>query len=241
MSVEVSSRPYTVEGCEFDGFLADGSGGRQVPGILVVHEGRGFTQHPRDRAVMLAELGYVAYAPDFLGEPATSLDHAFSLMQPFEGDRRRFHEYGTATLDVLRVHPNVDTSRLGAIGFCWGGFAVLELACVEPLRCVIGFHPGLSLGPVSAPGDISASILICVGDRDPYVPMSDITAFIDTMHDARADCQVLLLSGAPHSFTNPEPYAYEIGTPNVGYDEQADRRSWNAMRNLLQERLPLPG
>jgi dienelactone hydrolase len=82
-------------------------------------------------------------------------------------------------------------------------------------------------------------LLICVGDRDPYVPMSDITAFLDLMQGPAVDCQVLLLAGAPHSFTNPEPYAYETGTLGVGYDELADRRSWAAMRNLLSERLPI--
>jgi dienelactone hydrolase len=228
---------YTVHGRSFAGFLADGSQGRKAPGVLVVHEGRGFTQHPKDRAMMLAELGYVAYAPDYLGEPATSLEHAFELMRPFADNRRLFHAHGKAALAVLCACPNVDRERLAAIGFCWGGYAVLELACVTDLRCVVGFHPGLSLGPLTDPAALSAKVLVCVGDRDPHVPMSDVSAFVEQMHDNGIDGQVLLLVGAPHSFTNPEPYAYEIDTANVGYDATADRRSWTAMRNLLDESL----
>jgi dienelactone hydrolase len=235
MPIETKALTYEVDGRQFDGFLADGSGGSKAPGILVVHEGRGFARHPQDRAMMLAELGFVAFAPDYLGEPATSLDHAFELMQPFADDRQLFHRHGEAALDVLRACPHVDPTQLGAIGFCWGGFAVLELACAADLRCVVGFHPGLSLGPVSNPSAIGAKVLICVGDRDPYVPMGDITAFIDSMHEASVDTQVQLLVGAPHSFTNPEPYAYETGSANVGYDAVADRRSWAAMRTLFDE------
>jgi dienelactone hydrolase len=187
---------------------------------------------------MLAELGYVAYAPDYFGEQARSLDHAYALMRPFADDRGLFHRHGLAALDVLSAEGGADRSRLGAIGFCWGGFAALELACKADLRCVVGFHPGLSLGPLSAASDVRASVLVCVGDRDPYVPMPDIVRFLDEMHDAAVDCQVHIHSGAPHSFTNPEEYAYETGEAHVGYDARPDGRSWLAMRQLLAEKLP---
>jgi dienelactone hydrolase len=237
MAVVTREISFEVQGRPVRGFLADGSGGRSSPGVLVVHEGRGFTQHPRDRAVMLADLGYVAFAPDYFGVPATSLEHAFELMRPFAEDRGLFTLYGQAALEVLRSQPGCDPGRLAAIGFCWGGYAVLELACAADLRCVVGFHPGLSLGPVSEPSGIGAKILICVGDEDPYVPMSDVGAFVGEMRRARVDTQVLLLVGAPHSFTNPEPYAYDTGTDGVGYDPVADRRSWTAMRALFAEAL----
>jgi len=228
---------FEADGTTYSGYLADGSNGGMVPGVLVIHEGRGFTQHPRDRADMLAELGYVALAPDYFGEAATSLDHAFALMEPYARRRALFAIVGNAALDVLSAHPHVDGKRLGAIGFCWGGFAALELACSGQLRAVVGFHPGLSLGPLGNAAGIRASVLICVGDRDPYVPASDIAAFMDEMRNAGVDCQVNLLMGAPHSFSNPEPYAYEIGTGNVGYDAVADRRAWAAMRRHLEEAL----
>jgi dienelactone hydrolase len=235
MTVKAGPYSYTARGRSFDGYLADGSNGKKVPGILVAHEGRGFTQHPKDRALLLAALGYVAFAPDYLGGSATSLEHAYQLMEPFTKRPDLFQEHGLAALRVLQTHENVDAERLGAIGFCWGGFAVLELACIASLRSVVGFHPGLSLGPVSCASNLSGSVLICVGDEDPYVPISDLLEFIAQMRKASVDLQVLLLSGAPHSFTNPEPYAYATGTPNVGYNVVADRRSWVAMRNHLRE------
>jgi len=237
MTLRCGVHSYSVDDVTFEGFLADGSNGAPAPGILVVHEGRGYTQHPRDRAMMLAEQGYVAFAPDYLGGAADNLDNAFAMMERFNRERDLFRRHGSAALDVLRAQPGVDPQRLAAIGFCWGGYAVIELACHEPLSCVVGFHPGLSLGPFTNPSAITGSVLVCVGNRDPYVPMADIQGLIDTMDDAGVDCQVLLLAGAPHSFSNPEPYAYETGQPNVGYDERADRRSWKAMLSLFAERL----
>lgn len=237
MGIECQYIDYEVRGRRFVGFLADGSDGRQTAGVLVAHEGRGFTQHPKDRAVMLAELGYVAFAPDYFGQPAQSLEHAFELMRVYTASRELYAEHGRAALDTLRAHPNVDGSRLAAIGFCWGGFAVLELACSENLRCVVGFHPGLSLCPLSNASTLSAKVLICVGDQDPHVPAKDREAFIAEMNAAGVDCQVLLLLRAPHSFTNPEPYPYPIDTRGVGYDALADRRSWAAMKALFAEAL----
>jgi dienelactone hydrolase len=239
MPVVTSEIGYEVRGRKFTGFLADGSAGRKAAGVLVAHEGRGFTPHARDRAVMLAELGYVAFAADYFGAaPATSLAHAGELMRPYTEDARLFTEHGRAALDILRAQPNADAGRLAAIGFCWGAYAVLELACSENLRCVVGFHPGISLGPLSNAAGITAKILISVGDQDPFVPAEEIKRFIDEMNAAAVDCQVQLLLRAPHSFTNPEPYVYPTGaTGGVGYDAVADRRSWAAMRALFAEAL----
>lgn len=227
---------YDVGGRRFLGYLADGSGGRQVPGVLVAHEGRGFTQHPKYRADMLARLGYVAFAPDYFGEVAHSLAHAHELMGAYTAAPELYASHGRAGLDVLRAQAGVDPTRLAAIGFCWGGYAALELACAEDLRCVVGFHPGLSLGPLSNAAAITAKVLICIGDQDPYVPAADRERFMAEMNAAGVDCQVLLLLGAPHSFTNPEPYAY-AGVAGVGYDPAADRRAWTAMRALFAEAL----
>lgn len=237
MSVTTAEVRYEVGGQPVSGFLADGSAGGRVPGILVAHEGRGFTQHSRDRAVMLAELGYVAFAPDYLGDCGVTLEHSYELMKPFADDKRLYSVHGQAALAFLRAQPGVDVSRLAAIGFCWGGFAVLELACFADLRCVVGFHPGLSLGPLSHPERIRAKVLISVGDEDPYVPMSDVTDFLKVARTSKIDAQVQILVGAPHSFTNPEPYAYETGVAGVGYEPAADRRSWQAMRALFAEAL----
>ena len=186
---------------------------------------------------MLAQLGCVALAADYFGEPTVSLEHAFQLMGAYTADPSLYAAHGKAALEVLRKYPHVDEQRLAAIGFCWGGFAALELACFEPLRCVVGFHPGLSLGPLSNPGKISAKLLICVGDQDPHVPAKDLQAFIEQMNVAKLDCQVLLLVGVSHGFTNPEPYHYPLDATGIAYDADADRRSWSAMRTLFAEAL----
>lgn len=237
MTVSLQHITYEVDGRTFEAVLADGSGGMPAPGILVAHEGRGFTQHPRDRALMLAELGYVAIAPDYFGEPTQSLEHAFKLMNRFIERPELYTRHGRAALDLLRAHPNVDADRLAAIGFCWGGYAVLELACTENLRCAVGFHPGLSLGSLSNPKGIGAQVLICVGDQDPHVPVPAREAFIAEMNAAEVDCQVLLILRAPHSFTNPEPYHYELDQTGIGYDAKADRHAWSTMKALFADAL----
>ena len=234
MTVRISDVPYEVDSRPLPGFLADGSGGRHVPGILVVHEGRGFSQQTRDRASMVAELGYVAYAPDFFGEFPDSVSHAFTFIDPFIAAPERYARYGNAALDVLRAHPAVDAERLGAIGFCWGAYLALKLACATRLRCVVGFHPGVSLGPLGNPEDMSAKVLICVGDRDPHVPRQDYERFVEEMTAAGVDHQMLLLGGAQHCFTYPGVEQLASG-PGMRYDPVADRRSWNAMRGLFDE------
>jgi dienelactone hydrolase len=239
MSVELRDVTYEFEGRRLKGVLADGSNGRRVPGILVAHEGRGFTQHPRDRARMLAELGYVAYAPDYFGERIHSVDHAFTFMNRFIAAPRQYAGQGRAALRVLQDHPGVDSRRLAAIGFCWGAYAALKLACEEPLRCVVGFHPGVSLGPLGNTSELSAKVLICVGDQDPHVPKKDYERFLAEMAAAHVDCQMLLLVGVQHSFTNPEADAI-TDAEGLRYDAVADRRAWMAMRALFAEALDPP-
>jgi dienelactone hydrolase len=236
MNLRVSDVPYEVDGRRLTGFLADGSAGRPVPGILVAHEGRGFSQQTKDRICMLAELGYVAYGPDFFGEFPSSVAHAMSFIEPFSTAPQRYAQYGSAALDVLRTHPAVDADRLGAIGFCWGAYMALKLACVAPLRCVVGFHPGVSLGPLGNPQQMKAKVLICVGDRDPHVPKKDYDRFVEEMTLAGIDHQMLLLGGAQHCFTYPGIEKLASG-PGMRYDPVADRRSWNAMRALFDEAL----
>jgi len=236
MTISVSDVPYEVDGRRLRGFLADGSHGGRCPGILLAHEGRGFTQQTRDRTRMLAELGYVAYAPDFFGEYPASARHAMTFIDPFIATPALYAHYGNAALDVLRAHPAVDAERLGAIGFCWGAYMALKLACSTKLRCVVGFHPGVSLGPLGNPEDISAKVLICVGDRDPHVPKKDYDRYLEEMTAAGVDHQMLLFGGVQHCFTHPG--ADQISdAPGMRYDARADRRSWNAMRALFDEAL----
>src|SRR3954470_696639 len=119
---------YATNGRAYRGFIADGSGGKPAPGVLVAHEGGGLTGHAQERAERLAGLGYVAFALDLFGDQAPSLENKMALVKSLRADRAELRARVGAAFDLLRGHPNVDGERLGAIGFCFGGTAVIELA-----------------------------------------------------------------------------------------------------------------
>jgi dienelactone hydrolase len=231
---------YDVNGKTFTGFLADGSKGGKAPGVLVAHEGPGLTQHPKDRAAMLAELGYVAFAMDAYGEaPPDDLERARSLLRALMQDPDELRARATGALGVLQRHPHVDAARLAAIGFCFGGTTVLELAKTgADLACVVGFHSGLVPARAAEPGQVKAKVLVVIGAADPIVTAEHRTAFVAEMNAAGADWEMLLLGGVGHSFTNPDIDAY--GFEGFRYDAVGDRRSWAAMRRLFDETLGPP-
>ena len=185
----LQSVSYQIGDKRFTGFVADGSGGRKSPGILVAHEGGGFlTEHPRERAEMLARLGFVAFALDLFGDPRPSLDEAKAIVQELRSDLPMLRARVGAALDLLRRHPNVDPARIGAIGFCFGGTAVLELVRGgADVACTVGFHAGLT---TSAPQDahsIRGKVLVCQGNADPVITAKQRDAFAAEMTDAGVD------------------------------------------------------
>ncbi len=232
--MDLQAIDYEVGGKTFTGYLADGSGGRRVPGILVAHEGPGLTAHPKERARMLAELGYVAFALDLYGEKDPTIDRAKTLVRGLRADLATLRARAAAAHDLLRAHPRVDRGRTAAIGFCFGGTAVLELArSGADLAGVVGFHAGLD---TTAPGDaraIRGKVLVCLGADDPIVDAEQRRAFVAEMTAARVDWQMHLYGGVGHSFTNRESDAWKF--PGFAYDRQADRRSWQAMRDFLDD------
>jgi len=232
--MDLEAISYQHDGRTFTGALADGSGGRRVAGILVAHEGPGLTDHTRDRARALAELGYVALAMDTYGEPDPPLERAKELVRSLRADLPTLRARGRAALECLRAHPRVDPAKLAAVGYCFGGTTVLELArSGAELACVVGFHAGLD---TTAPQDaraIRGKVLVCQGAADPVIGAEQRAAFAAEMSAAGVDWQMLLLGGVGHSFTNPAIDAF--GFPGFAYDAAADRRSWRAMRELLDE------
>ena len=234
MSVSSRDIEYRVGGKKYLGYLADGSDGERTAGVLVAHEGGGMTGHPKERARMLAELGYVAFAMDTFGHPITSREQAMATIGELSGNLAELRLRARTALDLLKTQPNVDPKRSAAIGFCFGGTTVLELArSGADVGCVVGFHSGLA---TSAPQDaqhIKGKVLVCLGADDPIIPIAQRDAFVDEMRSGGVDWQMLVYGGVGHSFTNREVDAMNL--PGFKYDATADRRSWLAMRTLFDE------
>ena len=220
------------------GFLAHEEGApARRPGVLVVHEGLGLNDFAMERARMVAKLGYVALAADMFGDrrQAKDLDEARALIGALRTEPAKVRKRAAAALDVLSSLPQVDAARLGAIGFCFGGTSVLELARGgADLRCVVSFHGVLTTAAPAPAGAIKARILVCTGAEDPLVPDDQVTKFEDEMRAAKvADWQVMGFGNTLHGFTNPEADGSIMAS--ALYNESADRRSWAAMKSLFEE------
>lgn len=219
------------------GYLAwDDAAKEKRPGVIVVHEWWGHNAYARSRAEMLARLGYVAFALDMYGAGVStkSPEEAGRLAAPFRKDADFARRRARAGLDVLLAQPQVDASRVAAIGYCFGGAIALEMAREGmPLRAVVSFHGSLAtLKPADA-RTLKAKVLVCHGGDDAFVPEEDIVAFQEEMRKAKADWQFIAYGGAVHSFTNPD--AGGAGIQGVAYHKEADRRSWEHMRLFLAE------
>jgi dienelactone hydrolase len=227
---------YAANGRFYRGFLADGSGGSPAPGVLVAHEGGGLTDHAKGRVERLAGLGFVAFALDLFGDQAPTLDDKMALVRSLRADTAELRARGAAALEVLTAHSSVDRDRLAAIGFCFGGTAIVELARGgAALKALVGFHAGLTSAPAEDNRAIDGKLLLCLGAEDPVVTAEQRTSFLAEMTAAGVDWQMQLYGGVGHSFTNPEIDAWDY--PGFRYDAGADARSWRAMWHLFEESL----
>jgi dienelactone hydrolase len=220
-----------------DGWVAydDAQSGKR-PGVLVIPEWWGLTDYPKSRAADLAKLGYVAFVADMYGDGKTTQDpkEAGKLAGQFYNDRKMMRQRAMAALEQLKKQPQTDTTKVAAIGYCFGGTVALELARGgAPLKGVVSFHGGLGTPSPAAAGQIKANILICAGGADSFVPDEEVEAFKQEMRKAKANCELITYGGAHHAFTNPE--ADRHGIPNIKYDAQADHRSWSAMKAFFEE------
>jgi len=225
---------YEFGGKHFQGYLADGSGGCCAPGVLVAHEGPGVTDHIKRRTQEIATLGTIAFALDLYGVLEPSIDEAKEFVSMLRADLDELRGRTAAALSVLKAHTAVDNTRLAAVGFCFGGTAVLELArSGAEIAGVVGFHAGLdTLRPEDAK-NIRCPILTCLGADDPIITAEKRKDFADEMTAGGVDWRMHLYGGAGHSFTNRDIDAY--GFPGFAYNERADRRSWEEMRLFFAE------
>lgn len=206
------------------------------PGVLVVHEWWGNNAYSKRRAKELAGLGYIAFALDMYGKGIIAKDtkEAGALARTYRNDRRLMRERANAGLEVLRKHELTDTKRMAAIGYCFGGTAVLELArSGAPLAGFVSFHGGLDTPDPGDTENIKGKVLVLHGGDDPNVPTELMAAFQDEMRRAGVDWQVYIYGGAVHSFSNPD--SGNDKSRGVAYDEKADKRSWEAMKIFFAE------
>ena len=220
-----------------EGYLAwDSAKSVKRPGVLVVHEWTGINDHIRQRTEMLAKLGYVAFAADIYGtgvRPAAQADAA-KTAGIYKNDRALMRARARAGLEELKKQRFVDPQRLAAIGFCFGGTTVLELARDgADLNGIVSFHGGLATPTPQDARNIKGKVLALHGADDPFVKADEVAAFQDEMRKATVDWQFVSYGNAVHSFTNIA--AGNDNSKGAAYNEKADKRSWQAMKDFFAE------
>lgn len=218
-----------------EGWLAfDDSFKGPRPGVLVFPDWKGHGPYVRKRAEQLAGLGYVAFAADMYGKGVYAKDRAeaAALAGAVRKDGALMRGRAEAAYDALLAEPRVASGKTAAIGYCFGGGAVLEMARAGlPLSGVVSFHGSFDTTRPAGPGDIKARILVLHGAEDKN--MVQAPAFLDELRRSGADWQFVQYSGAVHAFTQPE--SGNDPSKGAAYDEKADRRSWRAMVDFFEE------
>lgn len=203
------------------------------PAILIAHDWSGRNEFACNKAERLAELGYVGFAIDMYGKHklGKTKEEKVALMQPLMQDRALLQQRILSALTTVKTLAQVDVNRVGAIGFCFGGLCVLDLARTgAALKCVVSFH-GLLTAPDNLTGKkIPSAILALHGYDDPMVTPDQVMAFGNEMTAAKADWQLDMYGNTLHAFTNPDANDPGFGTV---YSARADKRAWLAMKNFF--------
>jgi dienelactone hydrolase len=235
--VKTETIEYKEGDTNLEGWMAydDAVSGKR-PGVLIVHQWKGLSDYEKKRAEMLAKLGYNVFAVDIYGKGIRpkSPQEAGAQAGKFKSDRPLLRRRVQAGLDVLRKNERTDTKHMAAIGYCFGGTTVLELArSGADIAGVVSFHGGLGTPTPDDAKNIKAKVLALHGADDPNVPPAEVAAFEKEMRDAKADWQLMAYGGAVHSFTD-----WNAGNDNskgAAYNEKADKRSWEAMKQFFAE------
>lgn len=238
MSIQTRRLEYVHADTTFEGVLAwDSAVTEPRPGVAVAHTWAGRGEFEEQKARELAEQGYVGFALDVYGRGVrgTSVEENQALIRPLLADRPLLQARLGAAIEAMSGQGEVDASRLAAIGYCFGGLCVLDLARMRaPVRAVISVH-GLFTPPEQSPsGSIDASVLCLHGYDDPMVPPDSVLALASEMSAAGADWQLHAYGNTLHAFTNPAADKPDMGTL---YNAVADRRASQAIDNFLREQL----
>jgi dienelactone hydrolase len=220
-----------------EGYLAyDDAIKGKMPAVLIVHEWTGLGEYVKKRAEQIAGLGYAAFAVDIYGKGVRpdSREEAAKQAGIYRRDRQLMRRRAIAGLKEVKKFSFVDGSRIAAIGYCFGGGVVLELArSGADVKGVVSFHGNLDTPNPEDAKNIKAKVLVCHGADDPHVSMEQVTAFQNEMRNAKADWEMIIYGNAVHSFTNPD----SGNEPSMGaaYNKEADNRSWEAMKAFFKE------
>ena len=238
--IQTQEIDYSSDGTRLKGYLAwDDSVKSKRPGVLVVHEWWGHNEHARERARMLAHLGYTALAVDMYGDgkfaehPDKAGEFMNAAFKDWKGSKAKFN----AAKKLLQGHATVDPKHIASIGFCFGGAVSLRMAREgADLDAVVAFHSALPTEPPVSPGKVKAAVLVLNGSEDVWLDPKAVAAFKKEMSAAARDFQYLTLAGAKHSFTNKkaDEFSKKFKMDNLKYNKQADKRAWSAMQNLFK-------
>jgi dienelactone hydrolase len=235
--VEYQSGGVTCEGLH----VVDTAKTGKLPSVLIIHQWTGLSENEKMRARMLAELGYNVFAADVYGkgirpQPPESGKEAGK----YKTDRKLYRERMLAALEVLNTNEQTDPAKVAAIGYCFGGTGVIELArSGAVLKGVVSFHGGLD-SPTPADGkNIKGKVLVLHGADDPFVPVKDIAAFEQEMKDAKVDYKLVNYPGAVHAFT--QKAAGNDNSKGAAYNEAADKASWEEMKAFFERLFKTPG
>ncbi|MEK6682376.1 MAG: dienelactone hydrolase family protein [Nitrospirota bacterium] len=241
VNVQAEIRTEVVEYKEGDtvleGYLAydDAIKGKR-PGVLIVHEWMGINQYVKRRAEQLAKLGYIAFAADIYGKGIRpkNRDEAAAEAKKYKENRKLMQARVVAGLNILKKHTLTDISRTAAIGYCFGGTTVLELArSGADVNGIVSFHGGLDTPNINDAKNIKGKVLVLHGGDDPFVPAEQVASFQDEMRKAGVDWNMVIYGGAVHSFTNPD--SGNDNSKGAAYNEKADKRSWEDMKQFFSE------
>ena len=217
----------------FEGFLAQPEGDSN-PCVLIAHTWAGRDAFVEEKAKLLTELGYAAFAIDMYGDGkiGTSNEENAGMMQPLLDDREELAKRALASLDAVSKIDSIDASKIVIMGYCFGGLVAMDLARTgADIKGAVSFH-GFLAGPENSTNEIKAKLLALHGDSDPMVGQDQIESFRQEMTSKKVDWQLHVFGGAMHSFTNPEANDPDFGAV---YSKNADERSWKIFTDLLKE------
>jgi dienelactone hydrolase len=237
-AIKTETVTYKEGQAELEGYIAyDDTKTSPMPAVIIVHDWMGPGEYTQMRAKQLAELGYYAFAADIYGKSVRpkNAEEAGKIAGEFRnGDRRLLRARGKAAYDFVKKQKQVQKSKISAMGYCFGGSAVLEMGRAGlPLKGILSFHGGLSNPHPKDTKNIKSKLLVMHGAIDPYVSAEEVASFKKELDEAKIDYELIMYSGAVHAFT--QKHVGNNIKSGAAYNESANRRSFESMKDFLTE------